>query len=62
MVAIEMGKKDTLSVIVTTVAKRIEYVVKNMNLLHSKHYRQNWVDWIRVTLQKFCNLRKVHFQ
>ena len=31
-------KKDTLSVIVATDAKRIKYFIKNFNLLHSKYH------------------------
>ena len=38
MAALEMGKKDTRSVIVGTVAKRIKYFIKNMNLLHLKYH------------------------
>ena len=52
MVAMEMWKKDTLSVIVATVAKRIKYFIKNINLLHSKHHCQNCVDWASAMQQK----------
>ena len=37
MVAMGMGKKDTILVILATVAKRIKYSIKNMNLLHLKY-------------------------
>ena len=38
MVAMKMGKKETISVLVATVAKRKKYFIKNMNLLHSKYH------------------------
>ena len=38
MVAMEIWKKDTLSFIVATVAKRKKYFIKSINLLHSKYH------------------------
>ena len=35
---INLKKKDTLSVIVATVAKKKKYFSKNINLLHSKYH------------------------
>ena len=38
MVAMEMGEKGNTSVIIATVAKKIKYFIKSMNLLHSKYH------------------------
>ena len=38
MVAMEMGKKGDTSVIIATVAEKIKYFIKSMNLLHSKYH------------------------
>ena len=46
-------EKGTISIVIATVAKRIKYFIKNINLLHSKYDWQNWVDWITAMQQKF---------
>ena len=38
VVAIEMGKKYTISVTIATLAKKIKYFIKTMNLVHSNSH------------------------
>ena len=62
MVAMEIGKKETISLIITTFAKTKIYFIKNTNLLHS-----NYPDKIELTGKvqgdkKCYNVRMVHFQ
>ena len=38
MFVMEMGKEDSILVIIATVAKRLKHLIKNMNLIHSNYH------------------------
>ena len=62
IVAMEMGKKETISVIIATVAKRKIYFIKTRIF-----YTGTTFDKIELTGKvqgdkKCCNLKKAHFQ
>ena len=48
MVDSKMGKKDTISVIIETVAKRIKYYTKNIIFLHSRYLPLIKLSWLNT--------------
>ena len=44
--------KETLSITIAAVAKRIRYLIKNMNPLQLNYHWYNWADWTSTRQQK----------
>ena len=50
--------KKTISVIIATVANRIKYPKRKVNLTYSNYHWLNWVEWIRTTWEKMLQPQK----
>ena len=53
-------KRGTFSIIIATILTRKKRSVKNMNIINFNHHWKNWVDEIKQSEKKCCNIKKVN--